>query len=129
MLYINLVSSSQTSFLDRAFGPLFRYGRQKLNEFIAPRNLERSFQINVKDDRIQKQFLDSDNFFCDVNLGKRSQIVPVSVHKLKPGDIDVIAAIGDSLTAANGAFAENELQVLLEARGVSWSIGKFRAKI
>lgn len=29
----------------------------------------------------------------------------------------------DSLTAANGAFANDELQVVLEGRGVSWSIG------
>ena len=35
----------------------------------------------------------------------RSLIPPTSVHKLKPGDIDVVMALGDSLTAANGADA------------------------
>jgi hypothetical protein len=40
-----------------------------------------------------------------------------------PGDIDVIAAMGDSLTAANGAKANTIIGVLLENRGVSWSIG------
>lgn len=64
------------------------------------------------------------SFFCDVSgPGRRSETVPTSVHKLTPGDIDIIGAIGDSLTAANGAFATNGLQTTLEGRGVSWSIG------
>lgn len=45
------------------------------------------------------------------------------MHQLTPGDIDVVGAIGDSLTAANGAFAVSSLQTTLEGRGVSWSIG------
>lgn len=63
-------------------------------------------------------------FFCDINgAGKKSRSVPTSVHKVTPGDIDVVGALGDSLTAANGAFAVDSLQTLLEGRGVSWSIG------
>lgn len=66
----------------------------------------------------------SQPFFCDVaGPGERSKVVPTSVHRLTPGDIDLVAAIGDSLTAANGAFAIDSLQTLLEGRGVSWSIG------
>lgn len=49
--------------------------------------------------------------------------MPTSVHRLTPGDIDIVGAIGDSLTAANGAFAIDSLQTILECRGVSWSIG------
>lgn len=45
------------------------------------------------------------------------------MHRLRPGDIDVIGALGDSLTAGNGALATNVLQVLIENKGVSWSIG------
>ncbi|XP_070597040.1 phospholipase B1, membrane-associated isoform X2 [Erythrolamprus reginae] len=54
-----------------------------------------------------------------------SNTVPVSVHNLRPGDIKVIGALGDSLTAANGAGASsnNMLDVLVEYRGISWSIG------
>jgi hypothetical protein len=48
---------------------------------------------------------------------------PSSVHALMPGDIEVVAAMGDSLTAANGAKAKTVLGVALENRGVSWSIG------
>lgn len=63
-------------------------------------------------------------FFCDpTGPGARSASVPQSVHQLRPGDIDIVGAIGDSLTAGNGAMATNILQVLIENKGVSWSIG------
>ncbi|XP_014805943.1 PREDICTED: phospholipase B1, membrane-associated [Calidris pugnax] len=54
-----------------------------------------------------------------------SDTVPVSVHNLRPADIQVIAALGDSLTAANGAAARpnNLLDVITQYRGVSWSVG------
>ncbi|XP_026537464.1 phospholipase B1, membrane-associated [Notechis scutatus] len=54
-----------------------------------------------------------------------SNTVPVSVHNLRPGDIKVIGALGDSITAANGAGAlpHNIIDVLTEYRGLSWSIG------
>lgn len=61
---------------------------------------------------------------CDVNgPGKRSRSVPNSVHKLRPGDIDIIGAMGDSITAGNGALATNILQVFIENKGVSSTIG------
>lgn len=53
----------------------------------------------------------------------RSPTKPTSAHKLRPGDIDVIAALGDSLTAANGAKATSVLGLLTEYRGFAWSIG------
>lgn len=39
------------------------------------------------------------------------------------GDIDVIAALGDSLTAASGASSVRMQDLLIENRGLSWSIG------
>lgn len=45
------------------------------------------------------------------------------MHQLKPGDIDIIAAIGDSLTAGNGGLATESLHVLVESKGVSFPIG------
>lgn len=101
---------------------------------------------NIYDDfqKVQKPFPISHQFFCDENgPGKRSQSIPNSVHQLRPGDIDVVGAMGDSLTAGNGALATNILQVLIclqcftilknsnkqinqvfmENKGVSWSIG------
>eukprot|EP00731_Ephydatia_muelleri_P038256 Em0695g2a len=46
-----------------------------------------------------------------------------TVNELTPADIKVVAAIGDSLTAAMGARACTVLTDLIEYRGVSWSIG------
>ena len=46
-----------------------------------------------------------------------------NVHELKPSDIKVIGALGDSLTAALGANALTIFGLLLENRGRSWSIG------
>ena len=67
---------------------------------------------------MQKSFKPNEPFFCDINgPGRRSNQTPTSVHKLRPGDIDIIAAIGDSLTAGNGAKATNALQVTLEYKG------------
>lgn len=65
---------------------------------------------------------DDRQFPCEKN-GTRSQQRPTSVHKLRPGDIDVIGAIGDSLTAGFGTKALNILQLLNEDRGHSFSIG------
>lgn len=53
----------------------------------------------------------------------RSPTPPTSVHKLRPGDIDVVGAMGDSLTASFGNMATNVLQVYVENRGMSWSGG------
>ncbi|NXG22658.1 PLB1 Phospholipase, partial [Grallaria varia] len=54
-----------------------------------------------------------------------SDTVPVSVHNLKPADIGVIAALGDSLTVSNGAGSRryDVLDVLVQYRGLSWSVG------
>ncbi|CAF1084675.1 unnamed protein product [Brachionus calyciflorus] len=48
---------------------------------------------------------------------------PTSVHTLRPNDIEIIGALGDSLTAANGAKAFTYIGLLEEYRGFSWSIG------
>lgn len=54
----------------------------------------------------------------------RSIVKPSSVHKLRPGDIDVVGAMGDSLIAGNGAMEEWALGTMIEYRGISWCIGK-----
>lgn len=49
--------------------------------------------------------------------------MPETVHQLRPGDIDVIGAMGDSLSAGLGIFATNIFQVVIENRGVTATIG------
>lgn len=115
--------SSQRTILDDKFGLVLRRGKDTLISLIKPRTQERNFRKNLSNNKIQRQFSEKDNFFCDIQYGARSEKVPNSVHKLTPGDIDIVGAIGDSLTAGNGAFATNPAQILLEGRGVSWSIG------
>ncbi|KAG8235662.1 hypothetical protein J437_LFUL016035 [Ladona fulva] len=53
----------------------------------------------------------------------RSEHRPKSVHKLRPGDIDVIAAIGDSITCGNAARENNPLGIIIQDRGVSFTGG------
>jgi phospholipase B1 len=55
--------------------------------------------------------------------GMRSSEVPTSVHALRPGDIQCVGAIGDSLTAGMAAHAITPLGIFFEKRGVAWSIG------
>uniref|UniRef100_A0A8C3IRW7 Phospholipase B1, membrane-associated n=1 Tax=Chrysemys picta bellii TaxID=8478 RepID=A0A8C3IRW7_CHRPI len=47
------------------------------------------------------------------------------VHNLRPADIKVIGALGDSITAGNGAGSQpnDVLDVLTQYRGLSWSVG------
>ncbi|XP_032353162.1 phospholipase B1, membrane-associated isoform X2 [Camelus ferus] len=52
-----------------------------------------------------------------------SNSVPTSVHELRPADIKVVAALGDSLTTAVGARPSNASDLLTSWRGLSWSIG------
>jgi len=55
---------------------------------------------------------------CETNKNE-----PKSIHHLKPSDIDVLGALGDSTTAANAAEATSYLGFLISYRGVSFSIG------
>uniref|UniRef100_A0A1B0DDK4 Uncharacterized protein n=1 Tax=Phlebotomus papatasi TaxID=29031 RepID=A0A1B0DDK4_PHLPP len=73
---------------------------------------------------VQRQVGIDQKFPCDTQgPGRRSAQVPQSVHQLRPGDIDIIGAIGDSLTAGLGLFATNVLEVFSENRGAQMTIG------
>ncbi|KAM9435049.1 phospholipase B1, membrane-associated-like isoform 1-T1 [Clarias gariepinus] len=52
-----------------------------------------------------------------------SNTIPTSVHEVRPADIRVVGAVGDSLTAGNGVPSTSLLDVLTQYRGLSWSIG------
>lgn len=58
--------------------------------------------------------------------GMRSKKRPKSVHQLRPGDIDIIGAMGDSLTAGIGlgTHGNDLLGIYFEDRGKSFSIGE-----
>ncbi|XP_038075947.1 phospholipase B1, membrane-associated-like [Patiria miniata] len=60
------------------------------------------------------------NFDCKPSVSPEK---PTSVNKLRPGDINIVGALGDSLTAANGAGAKTLIGVAIEYRGLSAPIG------
>lgn len=135
-IFINF-SVCQKTFLDEAFLSLLRWGKQVIFELEKPslpgptrRNHVSIIKNQIKNPQLmdipyfhpqnmQVPFNESMPFFCDVNgPGARSKVPPDSVHKLKPGDIDIVAAIGDSLTAANGVFSSGNdpFQVVIEGK-------------
>lgn len=73
--------------------------------------------------KFQPKIPEDEPFLCDLNIGARSSTPPDNINEVKPGDIDVIAALGDSITAANGALSSGLLHLFIENRGISWSIG------
>jgi phospholipase B1 len=52
-----------------------------------------------------------------------SPTVPESVHRLRPSDIKVIGAFGDSISAGNGLGADTQPGVGIENRGEVFTIG------
>lgn len=73
-------------------------------------------------ERFQTKVSQIKKFPCQTE-GFRSLKRPKSVHQLRPGDIDIIAAVGDSLTSATAANSMGLWEVLVENRGLSWCIG------
>lgn len=107
-----------TSQLD-ASSPI-RYIYRGLREVYA--RLLRGTGDRHNTDSLQQIVDDSVPFPCKTT-GYRSKVSPTSVHQLRPGDIDIIAAVGDSLTSATAANSKQIWEVLVENRGLSWCIG------
>ncbi|CAI5770822.1 phospholipase B1, membrane-associated [Podarcis lilfordi] len=82
-----------------------------------------SFPVEPRTKTISQQR----SFGTDIPCTDRnpSNTIPASVHNLRPADIKVIGALGDSITAGNGAGSSpnNVLDVLTQYRGLSWSVG------
>jgi len=62
-------------------------------------------------------------FNCSTASMMRSSAKPTDAKKLRPGDIDVIAAIGDSVAAGFGALSGSIFTIFTEYRGFSFSVG------
>ncbi|XP_026321981.1 phospholipase B1, membrane-associated-like [Hyposmocoma kahamanoa] len=87
-------------------------------------NVGLRYPIRKSHVRRQRAIPPSTPFYCqDTVPWGRSRERPASVHRLRPGDIDVVAAIGDSLVAGSGALEEFALGAFVEYRGVSWCAG------
>ncbi|ELU00766.1 hypothetical protein CAPTEDRAFT_224221 [Capitella teleta] len=64
------------------------------------------------------------NFECNLTA---SASKPTTAHEVRPSDINVIGAIGDSITAGFGITATNILQVLRNDRHLSWITGGLKS--
>ncbi|XP_050420252.1 phospholipase B1, membrane-associated-like [Adelges cooleyi] len=100
---------------DRYFYPVRQIIQKVL---LSPSRHERA-RMNQK---TQKYILKSTEFPCNKN-GTRSLTRPSSVHQLRPGDIDIIGSVGDSLTVGLGSFSSYAFELPVEHRGVSWTAG------
>ncbi|RZF45700.1 hypothetical protein LSTR_LSTR004995 [Laodelphax striatellus] len=63
-----------------------------------------------------------DQFPCNAT-GFRSQEPPTSVHRLMPGDIDIVACMGDSLLVSTTGLGTNIIHLFFDNRGISWALG------
>jgi len=63
------------------------------------------------------------NYSCPGTTMRRSKVVPTSAHSVRPADIKIVASMGDSLTAGNGAGAEDPLAIVLQYRGLTFQGG------
>ncbi|XP_005186360.1 phospholipase B1, membrane-associated [Musca domestica] len=92
---------------------------------LVNRNEKANLEMNRQRGKVQKQIPKSQPFPCSLN-GTRSPEVPDSVHRLRPGDIDIIAAMGDSLTAGTAIMSQSLIDVVAEYRGVVSTGGGLR---
>ncbi|XP_034472872.1 phospholipase B1, membrane-associated-like [Drosophila innubila] len=88
----------------------------------AMQNIESLNQRSKREGKMQKVVPSQVSFPCPLN-NTRSPIAPTSVERLRPGDIDIIAAIGDSLSAGNGIMSTTAFDMLNEFRGLAFSGG------
>lgn len=105
-----------TQFIANSLRYLFNTGRYEIDENGV------SYPNIVDGVRRQRSISQKVPFPCDIKNG-RSLKIPSDVNRLKIGDIDVVAGLGDSLVAASGALEEFAIGTFIEARGVSWCAG------
>nr|XP_039274650.1 phospholipase B1, membrane-associated-like [Styela clava] len=92
---------------------LWQKQMQTLDELIANNKIEARDSPNTR--KIGLPFFDI-AFEDEIPVDK-------TVHTLRPQDIDIVGAMGDSITAANGAGADTVAGLAIEWVGICYSIG------
>ncbi|XP_055855787.1 phospholipase B1, membrane-associated-like [Episyrphus balteatus] len=126
MCFMLSETQGQQYSLDRQLARPFGMFRHFMANLTAAQNQINSiYRLNKKLGKIQPLVPSSRKFFCDAKNGpgKRSLNPPESVNEIRPGDIDIIAGLGDSLTAANGAISTGLHSLANENRGLSFTAG------
>ncbi|XP_068986794.1 phospholipase B1, membrane-associated-like isoform X1 [Bombus flavifrons] len=120
VLELCVLTMSQRTALDTSIlNSIYRGYRNWLTQSYGTTNKDRMSQLR---NNFQKEIPIHVPFPCNVTAGRSSK-VPESVHHLRPGDIDVIAAMGDSLTIGAGVTSIYTFEVNIENRGIVGSIG------
>jgi len=107
--------------IDQDLRHLFTNTRQTTLRW-ALNNIEALSSRGRREGKLQKMVSKKRPFFCPTN-DTRSVDPPTSVEHLRPGDIDIIAAFGDSLSAGNGILSNNAIDMINEFRGLTFSGG------
>lgn len=112
--------------INTAHGKLDMLGYSRyVEELSQNETIVQDFENNInellKQDPNYFDYMPKDfTFDCEIvsdNLTSRT------VHQLRPQDVRIVAAMGDSLTAALGSNAKTVIGLLAEYRGRSWSMG------
>ncbi|XP_060666143.1 phospholipase B1, membrane-associated-like [Drosophila nasuta] len=77
---------------------------------------------NAKIGRLQQPVAEDYSFPCNLSKG-RSPEPPSHITRLRPGDIDIVAALGDSTHAGTGILALGWRDLMTEYRGFSYGGG------
>ncbi|KAH8376660.1 hypothetical protein KR093_000662, partial [Drosophila rubida] len=85
-------------------------------------NIDALLAHNAKIGRLQLPVADRVSFPCDLSQG-RSPEPPNDITHLRPGDIDIIAAFGDSTNAGTGILALSWRDLMTEFRGFTYAGG------
>jgi hypothetical protein len=122
LIYLLFVSEARdiTDMITAFDNPRYRFLFHRFRDWVFNRIGKTGLRTTGK--FLQDKYPENMPFPCDTR-NFRSKDIPKIVHKLRPGDFDVIAALGDSLTAATGAMATKYMELSMENRGVAWSIG------
>ncbi|XP_057669436.1 phospholipase B1, membrane-associated-like [Diorhabda carinulata] len=125
-MLITMTHSQNTTSLDAIFGGLLRTFLLKAGHKVRQQtDSDFNRAILEKQQRAAKKLKAADPFPCQLeNIKLRSDTVPSSVHKLRPGDIDIIAGMGDSLSAGTGISTISVIEeLIIPQRGRAWSAG------
>ncbi|KAG5875475.1 hypothetical protein JTB14_002985 [Gonioctena quinquepunctata] len=111
----------ERTFLDQ-FTPLLRIFREIVGVGVKRITESReNRQLLESEQKAMKEY--TGRFPCDVNISKRSTVIPKTVHEVRPADIDIVGAMGDSITAGIGISASNILIGSIDDRGKSFAVG------
>ncbi|XP_017115192.1 phospholipase B1, membrane-associated [Drosophila elegans] len=111
----------QYTHIDQDLRHLFLNTRQTTLRW-ALNNIEALSSRGRREGKLQPPVSKKVPFICPTN-NTRSPSPPTSVERLRPGDIDIIAAFGDSLSAGNGILSNNAIDMINEFRGLTFSGG------